>query len=179
MPRLYGRPEPLIYDLLFKVARAPVSGGISLREIETLTESRNDLVIPLLSRLVSHGYLRLGHRAPAEEDASSYEITKKGLRHLEELAASARLGTRLPPPRMPPFRSSGLGRVGELPPMPSQRHMEATRNLLAPKGKALSPQEREDALREYSFAIERELSWTNQLPRDSGKAYVGGRNRIR
>jgi DNA-binding PadR family transcriptional regulator len=172
--------EQLAYQVLHRLAKGSVSRGDLLREagfVQNGIVAQDTTLTPLLSRLVKHGYAR--SEEGVNRNIAPYSITRKGLRHLEDIVATSRFA-RPPSAGLPALVGPRVPVEMNLSPLQhAQKRLKATRTLLSQSKSDSHGTTLTEALKDYSIRMELELGWTNQLSGRIGPASAARRNRPR
>lgn len=186
IPSPADRSEPLVYWILRRLAKGPVSDLEVLSQLEqanrcSTAEGAKHASL-LLERLARQGYVESKAASAIEDHRASLRLTKKASRYLEDLALYPQTSQRL----------SGLGRVSLRsfrltapfnrpvgPAGPVRRGLGVAKEILEARTSTLSPLEKQRILRDYVASVEGQLDWTNQLLREKKPISFSNRGRMR
>lgn len=159
--------------MLHRISKSPTYGYEILTEIDSKTDGGwrpgPGSVYPLLKRLVAQGYAKAELAKGARAGQRKYSVTPKGAQHLSETRRAFRdAGQRWGSLRSIFVDLMEPADVGPFLLETSRRQFDIARDLLESKRGDLSPDEAASLLREYTFNLERQLGWTNQMLKSYG-----------
>ena len=171
LTELKGAPRGLLlYYILHSISVKPKHGYEILQDIEGKTDGAwrpgVGSVYPVLKRLLSNGYIETDRKG-ALDNRRVYSITPKGTEEMKErgemFASSWQRWTamrRLFYDMLDPAGFSSMFVEG------SKKQFEMAKELLDARREALSRNDMDFMLREYSLNLERQLDWTQNQLRD-------------
>lgn len=165
LTQLKGAPRGLLlHYILHSLSVKPKHGYEILQDIEGKTEGAwrpgVGSVYPILKRLLANGYIQADGGGPLEK-RRVYSITAKGtdeMRRRGEMFASS--WQRWTAMRRLFFDMLDPAGISEVFIEGSKRQFEMAKDLLRVRGTAMSRDEMDFMLREYSLNLERQLEWT-------------------
>jgi DNA-binding PadR family transcriptional regulator len=171
LTQLKGAPRGLLlHYILHSISSKPRHGYEILQDIESKTNGAwrpgVGSVYPILKRLLANGYIRTDDTGSADT-RRVYSITPKGVKEMKDhgdmFTNSWQRWTamrRLFFDMLDPAGVSNMFVEG------SRKQFEMAKELLDSRREALSRNDMEFMLREYSLNLERQLDWTHNQLRD-------------
>jgi DNA-binding PadR family transcriptional regulator len=171
LTQLKGAPRGLLlHYILYSISVKPKHGYEILQDIEGKTDGAwrpgVGSVYPVLKKLLASGYIQTDQRG-SSENRRVYSITTKGMAEMKErggmFASSWQRWTamrRLFFDMLDPAGISHMFVEG------SRKQFEMAKELLDARRDAMSRNDMDFMLREYSLNLERQLDWTQNQLRD-------------
>ena len=171
LTQLKGAPRGLLlHYILHSISIKPKHGYEILQDIEGKTDGAwrpgVGSVYPILKKLMASGYIETGERG-SPYNRRVYSITPKGLEEMRErgdmFASSWQRWTAM---RKLFFDMLDPAGISSMFVDGSRKQFEMAKELLDARREALSRNDMDFMLREYSLNLERQLDWTQNQLRD-------------
>ena len=165
LTQLKGAPRGLLlHYILHSISVKPRHGYEILQEIEGKTEGTwrpgVGSVYPILKKLLASGYIQADERGSLD-NRRVYSITEKGIEEMKERGEMfASSWERLTAMRRLFFDILDPAGISRMFVEGSKRQFEMAKELLDARRDAMSRNEMDFMLREYSLNLERQLDWT-------------------